>query len=78
MKRIVGRGGLDGYGGKAIEAFCSGVPGDLRLDNTEDYKNILDVFQCFVAGAAWALEDNPASSWVMLLTGTTPVVSGVT
>ena len=59
MKRIVMRKGLNGLGDKAIATFCSGVPGDLRLDSIEDYKNILDVFQCFVDGASWVLEHYP-------------------
>lgn len=55
MKRIIGQNGPNGHVDKAIEAFCSGMIGDLRLDCTEDYKNILDIFKCFVAGATWAL-----------------------
>jgi|GEM_PF-3539603 len=54
MKRIIRQISSDGHGNKAIAAFCSGAPGDLRLNTTEDYKKILDVFQCFVAGAEWA------------------------
>lgn len=63
MKRIAEQN-LDGHGTKAIEAFCSGVHGDLQLNSTEDYRNILEVFKCFVAGVAWALKHYPANSRV--------------
>lgn len=57
MSQIAEKNGLNGLRAKAIEAFCSGKIGDLKLDNTEDYKNILDEFQCFVSGVVWALKD---------------------
>ena len=61
MKRIVSQRGLNGLGDGAIGAFCNGALGGLRLDSIEDYKNILDVFQCFVSGAAWGLKNRPVS-----------------
>ena len=59
MKRIAAQKNLNGLGNKAIEVFCNGLLGDFRLDSIEDYKNILDVFQCFVSGAVWAMENYP-------------------
>lgn len=54
MARIVKGLGLNGSGPKAISAFCVTF-GGLALGSTEDYKNILDEFQPFVAGIKWAL-----------------------
>jgi len=54
MKRIIRQISFNGHGHKAIAAFCNGGLGDLRLDNIEDYKYILTLFQHFVAGAEWA------------------------
>jgi hypothetical protein len=55
MSRIIVQSGLNDLGSEAIEAFCRGGFGDLRLDSGEAYKNILNVFQCFLTGVAWAL-----------------------
>ena len=54
MKRIIRHNSSNGHAGKIIAAFCSGALGNLLLASTEDYKNVLDVFQHFVAGAEWA------------------------
>ena len=56
MNQIVGQKGLDSLKNEAIGAFCSGALGELRLDNAEDYRNILSEFQYFVSGIAWALK----------------------
>lgn len=56
IRRIIKKEGLGHIGGEVIAAFCNGLFGDLQIDSTKDYKNILHVFQCFLAGAAWALK----------------------
>jgi hypothetical protein len=75
MNRILGQNGSNSLGNGVIKAFCTGAFGNLQLDSTEDYKNILDVFQCFIAGAAWALRVTTLASTVPLFSGVTPKVS---
>ena len=55
--QVLRRSRLSGLNAEEIaEAFCDGKRGDLRLDNTRDYKDILDEFQSFVSGVGWALK----------------------
>ena len=57
MIQVLRRSGLGDLNAEEIaEAFCGGKRGDLRLDNTQDYKDILDEFQSFVSGVGWALK----------------------
>ena len=55
MKRITKARGLDGRGIEVINGFCITFA-NLPLNSPEEYKEILDIFQIFVAGVTWTLE----------------------
>jgi hypothetical protein len=55
MKRIAKVRGLNGLGTEVIDGFCTAF-GDLPLNSTEEYKEILDIFRTFTAGVTWTLQ----------------------
>jgi len=55
MKRIMTEKGLDGFSDEVIEVFCNQMHSDHELNNTKDYKDILNKFQHFASGIIWAL-----------------------
>ena len=55
MRRIVDHSNLNGLGTQVIETFPTAF-GNLPLNSLEEYRKVLDMFQSFVAGVAWTLE----------------------